>query len=30
MHREAEALQPKATLVEEMALIHQINSREDM
>ncbi len=30
MHREANELRPKASLVEEMALIHQINSREEM
>ena len=30
MHREANAIRPKATLLEEMALIHQINSREEM
>jgi potassium channel subfamily K len=30
MHREANKLRPKASLVEEMALIHQINTREEM
>lgn len=30
MHQEANALRPKASLLEEMALIHQINSREEM
>lgn len=30
MHREAEALKPRATLIEEMALIHEINQREEM
>lgn len=30
MHREAQALRPKAGLIEEMALIHQINQKEEM
>jgi potassium channel subfamily K len=30
MHAEANRLRPKASLVEEMALIHQINNREEM
>jgi potassium channel subfamily K len=30
MHREANRLRPKASLIEEMALIHQINNREEM
>ncbi|KAK8869612.1 hypothetical protein IAR55_000179 [Kwoniella newhampshirensis] len=29
MHREAMAVRPRATLTEEMALIHQINGREE-
>jgi len=28
IHREAEALKPRATLVEEMRLVHEINKRE--
>ena len=30
MHREANELRLQASLVEEMALIHQINTREEM
>ncbi|ORY28329.1 hypothetical protein BCR39DRAFT_535524 [Naematelia encephala] len=30
MHREANALRPTASLIEEMALIHQINNREEL
>ncbi|WVF71970.1 hypothetical protein IAT40_006780 [Kwoniella sp. CBS 6097] len=30
MHREANKLRPEANLTEEMALIHQINSREEL
>ena len=29
MHDEANKLRPKASLIEEMALIHEINSREE-
>ena len=30
MHREANSLRPKATLLEEMSLIYEINSREEL
>ncbi|CAD6573140.1 MAG: hypothetical protein TREMPRED_000733 [Tremellales sp. Tagirdzhanova-0007] len=30
MHREAQKIRPRATLLEEMALIHQINTREEI
>ena len=30
MHREADRLRPEADLLEEMALVHQINEREEL